>query len=57
MTTETKLRGVIVLLTLTLLWTVFQWSKADIKITEKQTTINKLTNLTDSLQHLSLIHI
>jgi hypothetical protein len=49
MTTETKLRGGIVLLTLTLLWSIVMWNNSIITVEEQKNTIVKLTKVTDSL--------
>jgi hypothetical protein len=49
MTTETKLRGGIVLLTLTLLWSIMMWNNSIITVEEQKNTIVKLTKVTDSL--------
>jgi hypothetical protein len=49
MTTETKLRGGLVLLTLTLLWSIVMWNNSIITVEEQKNTIVKLTKVTDSL--------
>jgi ABC-type transport system involved in Fe-S cluster assembly fused permease/ATPase subunit len=49
MTTETKLRGAIVLSLLTLLWTTVMWNNSIITVKEQKNTIDSLTNISDSL--------
>jgi hypothetical protein len=56
MTTETKLRGGIVLLLLALLWVTLMWSNNTIVIKTQQKTIDSLTNISDSLHDESFIH-
>jgi hypothetical protein len=56
MTTETKLRGGIVLSLLTLLWVTVMWSNNAIIVKEQKATIDSLTNISDSLRDESFIH-
>jgi hypothetical protein len=56
MTTETKLRGGIVLSLLTLLWVTVMWSNSAIIVKEQKATIDSLTNISDSLRDESFIH-
>ena len=49
MTTETKLRGGLVLLTLTSLWLIVMWNNSIITVKEQKNTIDNLTKVTDSL--------
>jgi hypothetical protein len=56
MTTETKLRGGIVLSLLTLLWVTVMWSNNAIIVKEQKVTIDSLTNISDSLRDESFIH-
>jgi len=56
MTTETKLRGGIVLSLLTLLWVTVMWSNNAIIVKEQKSTIDSLTNISDSLRDESFIH-
>jgi hypothetical protein len=56
MTTETKLRGGIVLSLLTLLWVTVMWSNNVIIVKEQKATIDSLTNISDSLRDESFIH-
>jgi hypothetical protein len=50
MTTETKLRGGIVLLSLTLLWMTLLWSNNSIVIKTQQKTIDSLQTQTEDLK-------
>jgi hypothetical protein len=56
MTTETKLRGGIVLSLLTLLWVTVMWSNSAITVKTQEKTIDSLTNISDSLHDESFIH-
>jgi hypothetical protein len=56
MTTETKLRGGIVLSLLTLLWVTVMWSNSAIIVKEQKATIDSLTYISDSLRDESFIH-
>ena len=56
MTTETKLRGGLVLTILVLLWFTVMWSNGVTTIKEQKNTIDSLTNLSDSLRDESFIH-
>jgi hypothetical protein len=56
MTTETKLRGGLVLTILVLLWLTVMWSNGVATIKEQKNTIDSLTNLSDSLRDESFIH-
>jgi hypothetical protein len=56
MTTETKLRGFLVLLILILLWETVMWNNSIITVKEQKVTINSLTNISDSLRDESFIH-
>ena len=56
MTTETKLRGGLVLTILVLLWLTVMWSNGVTTIKEQKNTIDSLTNLSDSLRDESFIH-
>ena len=56
MTTETKLRGGLVLTILVLLWFTLMWSNGIVTIKEQKNTIDSLTNLSDSLRDESFIH-
>jgi hypothetical protein len=56
MTTETKLRGLVVLTILTLLWTTVMWNNSIITVKEQKATIDSLTNISDSLRDESFIH-
>ena len=56
MTTETKLRGGLVLTILVLLWLTVMWSNDVATIKEQKNTIDSLTNLSDSLRDESFIH-
>ena len=46
---ETKLKGVVVLLTLTLLWMTVMWNNDTLIIEEQKSTINELGMENDSL--------
>ena len=56
MTTETKLRGLVVLTILTLLWTTVMWNNDIITVKNQKQTIDSLTNISDSLRDESFIH-
>ena len=56
MTTETKLRIGVVISTLLLLWTTLMWNNSIITVNEQKTTIDSLTNISDSLRDESFIH-
>jgi hypothetical protein len=56
MTTETKLRGGLVLIILVLLWSTAMWNNDIITIKNQQQTIDSLTNISDSLRDESFIH-
>jgi ABC-type transport system involved in Fe-S cluster assembly fused permease/ATPase subunit len=56
MTTETKLRGGLVLTILILLWFTLMWSNSIITVKEQKNKIDSLTNLSDSLRDESFIH-
>jgi hypothetical protein len=56
MTTETKLRGFLVLPILILLWETVMWNNSIITVKEQKVTINSLTNISDSLRDESFIH-
>ena len=56
MTTETKLRGGLVLTILVLLWLTVMWSNSIITVKEQKNKIDSLTNLSDSLRDESFIH-
>ena len=49
MTIETKLRGLLVLTILTLLWMTVMWNNDIIVINNQKTEINNLNHLNDSL--------
>jgi hypothetical protein len=56
MTTETKLRGFLVLSILILLWETVMWNNNIITVKEQKATIDSLTNISDSLRDESFIH-
>jgi hypothetical protein len=56
MTTETKLKAGLVSSILTLLWSIVMWNNSIITVKEQKTTIDSLTNLSDSLRDESFIH-
>jgi hypothetical protein len=56
MTTETKLKAGLVSSILTLLWSIVMWNNSIITVKEKKTTIDSLTNISDSLRDESFIH-
>lgn len=56
MTTETKLRGALVLTILILLWETVMWNNNIMVVTSQKTTIDSLTNISDSLHDESFIH-
>jgi hypothetical protein len=51
MTTETKLRGGIVSLLLTLLWITVMWSNSTTTVKTQQKTIDSLSNKAEDLRH------
>ena len=53
MTTETKLRGALVLTILILLWETVMWNNNIMVVATQKTTIDSLTNVSDSLFHES----
>jgi hypothetical protein len=53
MTTETKLRGALVLTILVLLWETVMWNNNILVVTSQKTTIDSLTQVSDSLFHES----
>jgi len=56
MTTETKLKAGLVSSILTLLWSIVMWNNSIITVKEQKTTIDSLTNISDSLRDESFIH-
>jgi hypothetical protein len=52
---ETKLKGVVVLLTLTLLWMTVMWNNDTLTIEEQKITIDNLNNTKDSLHDENFI--
>jgi hypothetical protein len=56
MTTETRLKSAFVLSILTSLWLTVMWNNSIITVKEQKTTIDSLTNLSDSLRDESFIH-
>ena len=56
MTTETKLRAGFVVSILTSLWLIVMWNNSIITVNEQKTTIESLTNISDSLRDESFIH-
>ena len=56
MTTETKLRAGFVVSILTSLWLIVMWNNSLITVNEQKTTIESLTNISDSLRDESFIH-
>ena len=56
MTTETRLRAVFVVSILTSLWLIVMWNNSIITVNEQKTTIDSLTNISDSLREESFIH-
>ena len=56
MTTETKLRGALVLTILILLWETVMWNNNIMVVATQKTTIDSLTNISDSLRDESFIH-
>ena len=56
MTTETKLRGGLVLIILVLLWSTVMWNNDIITIKNQKQTIDSLTHENDSIRDESFIH-
>ena len=56
MTTETRLRAGFVVSILTSLWLIVMWNNSIITVNEQKTTIDSLTNISDSLRDESFIH-
>jgi len=56
MTTETKLKGFLVLSILILLWETVMWNNNIITVKEQKATIDSLTNISDSLRDESFIN-
>ena len=56
MTTETRLRAGFVVSILTSLWLIVMWNNSLITVNEQKTTIESLTNISDSLRDESFIH-
>ena len=56
MTTETKLRGSLVLTILILLWETVMWNNNIMVITSQKNKIDSLTNISDSLYHESFVN-
>jgi len=56
MTTETKLRGGLVLTILVLLWSTLMWSNSIITVKEQKSKIDSLTNISDSLRDESFVN-
>jgi len=56
MTTETKLRGGLVLTILILLWFTLMWSNSIITVKEQKNKIDSLTNISDSLRSESFVN-
>ena len=53
---ESKLKAGLVSSILTLLWSIVMWNNSIITVKEQKTTIDNLTNLSDSLRDESFIH-
>lgn len=53
---ESKLKAGLVSSILTLLWSIVMWNNSIITVKEQKTTIDSLTNLSDSLRDESFIH-
>jgi hypothetical protein len=56
MTNETKLKSVILLSILILIWSAVMWNNSIITVKEQKNTIDSLTNISDSLRDESFIH-
>ena len=56
MTTETKLRGGLVLTILVLLWSTLMWSNSIITVKEQKNKIDSLINISDSLRSESFVN-
>ena len=56
MTTETRLRAGFVVSILTSLWLIVMWNNSIITVNEQKTTIESLSNISDSLRDESFIH-
>ena len=56
MTTETKLRGGLVLSILVLLWLTVMWNNSNVTVKLQENKIDSLTNVSDSLRDESFIH-
>jgi hypothetical protein len=53
---ESKLKAGLVSSILTLLWSIVMWNNSIITVKEQKTTIDSLTNISDSLRDESFIH-
>ena len=53
---ESKLKAGLVSSILTLLWSIVMWNNSIITVNEQKTTIDSLTNISDSLRDESFIH-
>jgi F420-0:gamma-glutamyl ligase-like protein len=53
---ESKLKAGLVSSILTLLWSIVMWNNSILTVKEQKTTIDNLTNLSDSLRDESFIH-
>ena len=53
---ESKLKAGLVSSILTLLWSIVMWNNSIITVKEQKTTIDSLTNISDSLYDESFIH-
>jgi len=53
---ESTLKAGLVSSILTLLWSIVMWNNSIITVKEQKTTIDSLTNLSDSLRDESFIH-
>ena len=53
---ESTLKAGLVSSILTLLWSIVMWNNSVITVKEQKTTIDSLTNLSDSLRDESFIH-
>ena len=53
---ESKLKAGLVSSILTLLWSIVMWNNSIITVKEQKTTIESLTNISDSLRDESFIH-
>jgi hypothetical protein len=56
MTNETKLKSVILLSILILIWSAVMWNNSIITVKEQKNTIDSLTNISDSLRDESFIY-